>query len=602
MMTDKPTSQPDRTALRHDFLQRSGYGNWQENWIPGDASFRRYCRLTHQDQSLILMDAPPPIEDVNPFVTITNVLNTMGDPLIKAPTILAADGQHGFLVLEDLGSENLRQRLDTNPAAESALYGQATDILTHLHQTRSLPSNLPKNLPENLPVYDDALYRREIQLFADWFLPAMLGTCDLSAEFTALFEPLLAVLEQDTTPKVLVLRDYHAENMMMIDGDRIALIDYQDAVMGHPAYDLVSLLQDARRFVSPEIEAACLGQFLKAYSGDTEKFRQSYAIIGLQRALKILGIFMRLALRDGKPRYLDYFPHMWQMVARTLSDPIMDPMKQFLDSHIPAHTRATVPDYDSLQKRFPVPQTAMILAAGMGSRMGELSDHTPKPLVSVAGTSLLDRALDHCFAAGVTRAVVNVHHLADQIESATHARQRPPQVTIADERAKLLETGGGVMQALPLIDAAVFYVINSDALWLDQRASIPLLRRLAAAFDGDKMDILLAVMPVADAPGYDGVGDLSFDRDSETGPAKISLRGDAPSASHMFAGVRIMKASCFDGEQENTPWSMRRLFKKAEAAGRLYGVAYDGVWLHVGDPQALADADKRVSIIEGNHP
>lgn len=571
------------------FLDQAGYKDWDHTLVAGDASFRRYERLSNivypNDETLILMDAPPPMEDIGPFIQITELLHTIKDPIVKAPHIFARDRDHGFLVLSDLGDENLKMRVDSNPEQTTDLYTQATDILLAIHK------GLPAEKITSLPCYDKALYWRELLLFSDWYMPATFGHYDLKQEFLCLWRPLIDYILTQQTQPVLVLRDYHAENMML-QGDDCILIDYQDAVQGHAAYDLVSLTQDARRLVSRETEEMVLDHYLAGYRGDTAAFKSTYAILGVQRAMKIIGIFHRLYLRDGKSRYLDFIPHMWAMVSRNMQDPLLAPLNQFIDRHFPAEIRQALPNPEIIGRQWPVPEKAMVLSAGKGTRMGALSDHTPKPLVSVAGKTLLDRVLDHCFAVGVSTAVVNVHHLADQVEDACAIRPLPPEILIADEREKLLETGGGVMQALPLLGSDPFYVINSDALWVDTNSD-PLLQSLAAAFDADKMDILLAVLRVEEAPGYDGVGDLFLDE--ATG--KVTLRGEHASASHMFAGVRIMHPDCFFSETVGV-WSMRRLFRKAEASGRLYGCLYTGTWLHVGDPDSLDHANQTINNLE----
>lgn len=596
------------------FLKDQFLSTWSRQLVAGDASFRRYERLhppvgielTAQENpmqdSLILMDAPPPMEDINPFIQVTEILSAVQSDDVIVPKILAADPEQGFLLLSDFGDVNLKKQVTADPKSEQALYKQAVDILSHIQQAESVPAVL-----DSMSSYDVALYQREMALFADWTIAATLSkggnAVQAAADFTALAQDITQTIVQLTEQNTLVLRDYHAENMMVInkDGQRhLGQLDYQDAVSGHPAYDLVSLTQDARRLISPELEQQCLDHYLATYSGCVDKFRRVYHLLGAQRALKIIGIFYRLFLRDDKATYLDYIPHMWDMLARNLDDPALGPLKKFLDDYFPVSQRGQKPDPDQVRAGFPVPKTAMVLAAGKGTRMGTLSDHTPKPLVSVAGQTLLGRVLDHCYQAGISRAVVNVHHLASQIEDYCQARPLGPAITIADERAALLETGGGVMNALPLLGDDPFYVINSDALWLDQAASggssgatAGLLPLLAQHFDPARMDILLAVMLTDKAAGYDGVGDLFID--SDFGP--VRLRGDAPTASHMFAGVRIMAPHCFDGEIAGA-WSMRRLFKKAAEAGRLFGVVYDGTWLHVGDPEALRYAEKTVRQLE----
>ncbi|WP_262692121.1 nucleotidyltransferase family protein [Kordiimonas aestuarii] len=232
----------------------------------------------------------------------------------------------------------------------------------------------------------------------------------------------------------------------------------------------------------------------------------------------------------------------------------------------------------------------IILSAGLGTRMGDMSKRTPKPLVYVAGRTLLDRALDRTDEAGFDCVVVNVHHHADQLEAHLARRIDAGQVVISDERDKLLDTGGGVKKALPLLGKHPFFTINSDALWLDGAGSA--LLRLASAFDADRMDALLLLIPTPDALGYDGVGDFIPFADG-MGPMPIDFRGEAPVAPVMYGGIQMIASSLYD----NTPdgaWSNRVVFRKAAAAGRLFGLVHDGHWMHVGTPEGVTDAEARL--------
>ncbi len=225
-----------------------------------------------------------------------------------------------------------------------------------------------------------------------------------------------------------------------------------------------------------------------------------------------------------------------------------------------------------------VPSTAMVLAAGLGKRMRPLTATRPKPLVEVAGRSLLDRALDHLTAAGVRRAVVNVHYFAEQVEA--HLAQRDgPEVVISDERGELLETGGGVTKALPLIDGDPFYVINSDNLWVD--GSIDTLHLLAQRWDAATMDALLLLVPLARASGYDGRGDFTMDP-----IGRLRRRVEARVAPYVFSGVQLLSKRLFDGEAV-AAFSLNRLYDKALASGRLYGAVHGGMWFHVGTPASV---------------
>jgi N-acetyl-alpha-D-muramate 1-phosphate uridylyltransferase len=226
-----------------------------------------------------------------------------------------------------------------------------------------------------------------------------------------------------------------------------------------------------------------------------------------------------------------------------------------------------------------VPTCAMVLAAGLGKRMRPLTATRPKPLVEVAGRTLLDRALDRVAAAGIASAVVNVHYFADQIEAAVAARPGSLAIRISDERAKLLETGGGVTAALPLIDSDPFFVVNADNLWIDGSADT--LRLLAQRWDPAVMDALLLLVPLARASGYEGRGDFHMDPMGAVRP-----RTETRVAPFVYSGIQLLSKSLFDGEPAE-PFSMWRAWHKAIATGRFYGAVHQGLWFHVGTPASV---------------
>jgi MurNAc alpha-1-phosphate uridylyltransferase len=232
-----------------------------------------------------------------------------------------------------------------------------------------------------------------------------------------------------------------------------------------------------------------------------------------------------------------------------------------------------------------VPQTAMVLAAGFGERMRPLTNTLPKPLVQVSGRALLDHVLDKLAQAGVPNAVVNVHYLADKIEKHVEGR-RAPRIRISDERETLLDTGGGVVKALPLLGNAPFLLINSDSIWLDGTRSN--LERLAAAFDPARMDALLLLAPAATSIGYAGRGDFSMAPDGRLQP-----RAEREVTPFVYAGAAIFSPALFKNAPQG-PFSLNRLFNKAAEAERLFGLRLDGIWMHVGTPDAIALAEQAI--------
>lgn len=233
----------------------------------------------------------------------------------------------------------------------------------------------------------------------------------------------------------------------------------------------------------------------------------------------------------------------------------------------------------------------MILAAGLGTRMGALSDHTPKALTKVGGICLIDRLRAHAASAGVINLVINVHHLADQMEAHLKTEINAGVVSISDERDALLETGGGVKKALPQLGPDPFFVMNSDALWID--AGVSNLVRLKSAWDPALMDALLLLVPTKYALGYDGVGDF-FAKPGGLQP--IQFRGDAEAAPFMFGGVQLLQPTLYDGMPDGA-FSNRQVYRKAASAGRLYGLPIEGHWMHVGTKEAIADAELKLASV-----
>jgi MurNAc alpha-1-phosphate uridylyltransferase len=228
------------------------------------------------------------------------------------------------------------------------------------------------------------------------------------------------------------------------------------------------------------------------------------------------------------------------------------------------------------------PRTAMVLAAGLGLRMRPLTEHIPKPLIEVGGKAMIDHVLDRLLAAGVERAVVNVHHLPNLME--THLSSRKlPRILISDERPRLLDTGGGVVKALPLLGDRPFFHVNSDTLWIE--GVRPNLARLAAAFDPERMDALLLLAAAATSIGYSGRGDYSMDSQGV-----LTSRSEAGLAPFVYAGAAILAPSLFKDAPAG-PFSLTRLFSRAEEMGRLHGLRLEGIWMHVGTPDAIKEAE-----------
>lgn len=303
------------------FLAAAGWAGAEILPLAGDASFRRYFRVRRGDEVAVLMDAPPPHEDPRPFLSIARWLAAQGLP---APRVLAEDCALGLVLLEDFGDVRMRETVDEAPDREHPLYAQAVDLLVTLH---ALPA-------AEVPAYDRRELHREVDLLTEWYCPAV-GVAPDQAAYAAAWEAVFAAALTDTP--VTVLRDYHAENIMLTPAG-LGLLDFQDALAGHPAYDLVSLLQDARRDVPAAVEAAMLDRYLAA-TGAGEEFLTAYHVLGAQRNAKIIGIFTRLWQRDGKPRYPSLCPRVWRYLERDLAQPVLAPVRAWFDATLPSALR-----------------------------------------------------------------------------------------------------------------------------------------------------------------------------------------------------------------------------------------------------------------------
>jgi hypothetical protein len=362
---------PERREAMNEFLHGAGWGEATLSPLPGDASTRRYIRLHRGGESAMLMDQPQNAEapqsppnatpeqrralgynavarlagaDCARFVAVADFLRSHG---LSAPGVHAADVKNGFVLIEDLGDDLYANVLSNGHASEEpALYGAAIDALATLHN-ESAPATLGNGKP--LHAYDETALLAETDLMTEWFIPLALGrnaSEDEREEHRALWsEALRPVL---AAPSVFVHRDYHAQNLFWLperDGEaRVGMIDFQDAVAGTTSYDLISLLEDARRDVPPDLAEAMTQRYIAARQKtdgafDGDAYRAQAAVMAAQRNAKIAGIFARLYKRDGKPRYLSYLPRVWGYLEHDLAHPALTPLKLWYNRKIPAEAR-----------------------------------------------------------------------------------------------------------------------------------------------------------------------------------------------------------------------------------------------------------------------
>jgi tRNA threonylcarbamoyl adenosine modification protein YjeE len=603
------TARIDRTAsLLHfarAFERRTGARISRMTHVTGDASARSYARLYLDGGSTaVLMDSPamadgPPLasgkpysrvahlaETITPFLAIADALRQRA---VAAPEVLHADAATGFAALEDFGDAVFDRIKPDDLETRRRRTRAALDVLLHLRAQGPAPHTIQTAEPaltHTLAVFDADALHAELDLLLQWAWDAETNaplTTDVVHDFQAAWDDALNRVLGATDG--WVLRDYHSPNLIWRADQqgiaRVGVIDFQDAMRGHWAYDVASLIQDARVDIPPPLRAELLDQYCaeaaKRFSDfDIDAFRAAFALFGAQRATKIIGIFHRLAARDGKPRYLAHLPRVTGYLAENLRHPALAPVRAWFERHLP-----TLIDGEAAAAGSTL-HTAMVLAAGRGTRMRHLGAERPKPLVAVGDRPLIDHVLDRIAAAGISRAVVNVHTKADMIE-AHLAERTAPAITISDERDSLLETGGGVARALPLIADDSFLIHNSDCIW--REGAISNLQRLMAAWRPDDMDTLLLLADTATAVGYDGAGDFFLGDDG-----RLTRRTPGAPAPLVFTGASVAHRRLFDGAPAGA-FSLNRLWDQAAARGRLFGSRLDGLWMHVGTPEAVAEVD-----------
>lgn len=325
--------QEDREKIIADFLHFNNLGNARVEKLKADASFRTYRRIYDSKKTLILMNAPPAYEDISKFILVDEYLRKQN---LNAPEILGYNIKNGLMLLQDFGNnlfttilnECSKQELCVK---EKELYIKAVNVLDGLKKISDIGSKIPK--------YDDNLLLKEVKLLTDWYLPYKFDSEDhiqKESEYIEIWQELLKKI--NIFDNVFVHRDFHADNLLYLndfDGiKQIGLLDFQDAVIGSPIYDLISLLEDARRDVLPQTVEECKKIFLKNNNFNINDFNMAYNIIAAQRNCKIIGIFIRLSVRDNKQNYLDYLPRVWNHLKNDLNHPDLKPLKDWFDKYV----------------------------------------------------------------------------------------------------------------------------------------------------------------------------------------------------------------------------------------------------------------------------
>ncbi|MDE0812115.1 MAG: phosphotransferase, partial [Alphaproteobacteria bacterium] len=337
-MTVQTESNLERTRLLRDFLERNSLTGATVAPLADDCSFRRYFRVGSGGDRYVVMDAPPDLEDVVPFSTLSDLLNSYG---YSAPRILGKDVENGFLLLDDFGDSTYTKALASGEN-EQTLYALALDLLVDLRH------RLVDGVPDSVPAYDDDKLLAEAALFIDWYLVRgiELRITDTERElYLAAWRECLSILR--AAPDTLVLRDYHVDNLMVVSGREglgaCGLLDFQDAVIGPSSYDVVSLLQDSRRDIAAPLVSAMLDRYFTAMGPNIDRpgFMRSYHAFGAQRALKVFGIFTRQSVLYGSHGYLVHISRLWRHTMANLEIPELWPVREWIDRFVPADKRVT---------------------------------------------------------------------------------------------------------------------------------------------------------------------------------------------------------------------------------------------------------------------
>jgi aminoglycoside/choline kinase family phosphotransferase len=334
----------EREKIIQEFLEKQGWQDAESSLLAGDASFRRYHRLTLGHQKAILMDAAPPHESIGPFQKIQSHLLQLG---YSAPRSYASDQDQGLMLLEDFGDDTFSRLLQSG-VAEYDLYQLAVDFLVDLHQKGS------QAIPQDSPAFDQARFLREVMILTEWYYPAVqdhsLSSSNL-LDYQTIWEALIPFSKK--IPDSLILFDFHIDNLMRLnDRSGIAacgLLDFQDAVSGPMTYDLMSLLEDARRDVDSDMKKILLDSYCQKFPKlNRDDFDMSWSIMAAQRHSRVIGVFTRLCHRDGKSTYLKHIPRCWRLLEQALKHPILSDLAQWFEGHIPKDKRIIPSPKDSI--------------------------------------------------------------------------------------------------------------------------------------------------------------------------------------------------------------------------------------------------------------
>ena len=535
-----------------------------------DASSRKYFRIILKNgKTYVLADDELKKNKLPEFAALSKFFLNHG---VHTPKVYFEDFNQGFLLLEDLGDDTFTRLLDKG-VDEAFLYDLATDALIKIANINQRPENIADLTKRRL--IDDICF------FADWYVPMAKGeplTEFERKEFVGLVEPLADLAFK--VPMGIVLWDYHVDNIMLKKGENECdVIDFQDTMWGPVTYDIMSLLEDARRDVSLSVQSTMKEKFFAALNGvKRQDFDDSYAFLSLFRHMRVLGRFTILGFVNNKPQYLKFVPHLWDMLSKTLQYSKFEEIRKWLEAVLPQEKRV-------IPQRKPINE-AMVLAAGRGVRMRELTDHLPKPLVKVGNKALIDYNFERLKNIGIKDVVVNLCYQGDLIKKHLEENERDFHITYSLED-EALETGGGIKKALDYFKNEAFFVCNSDVFFEEEKIK-PAMWKMLDAWNDKKFDILLLLQDLNNVCGDKGVGDYRI----KSGVLERN-REKTDGFDYMFGGIYIIKKSVFEGIKKDK-FSARDLFDEAEKKGKLGYVVNHSTFYHIGTPEAFNAAQEKI--------
>ena len=540
------------------------------NPLNTDASSRKYYRSTCSDKSIIVMDDDGCKWKPGEFALLSDFL-LKND--VYVPEVYYKNLTEGILLLEDLGDNSVRTLLSLQ--SEEDLYlesGLAVAKVVNI-----------ENKPEYVKDFSKQKLLEDIKLFTEWYFPCALGyplAEEKKNEFLSLIDKFSDMAYK--IPSRLMLWDYHIDNIMVTPANKFAIIDFQDAMWGPLTYDIASLLAADRMVASNQTILKTKEAFFGQLSGiNREDFEDSFAFMYMFRHMRVLGRFTTLSIVNQKEKYLQFIPQTWKALERILQYPKLAEVKKWIDENIPEQSRG-------LPKRKPVTE-AVVLAAGRGSRMRELTDNLPKPLVEIGNKALIDYNFERLKNINIEKFVVNLCYKGNMIKD--HILKKHPDLNIVfSEEEEALETGGGVKKALPLLKEQAFFVSNSDVFFIDKGYKSALWKMIDE-WDENKYDILILLQDLKDICGDKSIGDYRIDKNGHPERNENKISG----FPYMFSGISIVNRKIFENVTEEK-FSLRDLFDVAQKNEKLGFVINDADFFHVGTPEALKEAKMRIKV------